>query len=89
MLENLNEIWLLTALVYAVVESLEKFGVSRKYAHLLAIPIGISISLLEFSTSNILNKIFYGVIIGILSVGTCDTACNVVDTFKDKAHERK
>lgn len=85
MLENLNEIGLLTALVYAVVESLEKFGVSRKYAHLLAI--GISISLLEFSTSNILNKIFYGVIIGILSVGTCDTACNVVDTFKAKVNK--
>ena len=87
MLENLNEIRLLTALVYAVVESLEKFGVSRKYAHLLAIPIGISISLIEFSTSNISNKIFYGIIIGVLSVGTCDTSCNIVAIFKDKSNK--
>ncbi|AWK52176.1 hypothetical protein DIC82_14735 [Clostridium beijerinckii] len=87
MLENFNEIWLLTALVYAFVESLEKFGVSRKYAHLLAIPIGVIISFLQFSTSNILNKIFYGVIIGVLSVGTCDISCNIVDTFNDKSNK--
>ena len=84
MLENFNEIWLLTALVYAFVESLEKFGLCRKYAHLLAIPIGISVSILAFPTSNIINKIFYGIIIGILSVGTCDTACNIAGTLKDK-----
>jgi len=87
MLENYNEIWILTALVYAFVESLEKFGLSRKYAHLLAIPIGISISLIEFSTSNLSNKIFYGIIIGVLSVGTCDTSCNIVDSFKDKSNK--
>ena len=87
MLENLNDIAILTALVYSFVESLEKFGLSRKYAHLLAIPIGIIISLLEFSTINISNRIFYGVIIGVLSVGTCDTACNMVDTFKDKVNK--
>lgn len=84
MLENFNEIALLTAIVYAFVESLEKFGVSKKYAHLLAIPAGIGISLLGFSASTIPNKIGYGVIIGVLSVGTCDTTCNIVDTFKNK-----
>jgi hypothetical protein len=87
MLENFNEIWLLTSLVYALVESFEKFGVCKKYAHLSAIPIGISISILEFSTGTILNKIFYGIIIGVLSVGTCDTACNIIDTFKDKSNK--
>ncbi len=89
MLENLKEIWILTALVYAFVESLEKFGLKKKYAHLLAIPIGICLSLLQFSTSNILNKIFYGIIIGVLSVGTCDTACNIVNSIKDTDKDNK
>lgn len=87
MLDNLNEIWSLAVLVYAFVESLEKFGISRKYAHLLAIPIGIIMSFLEFPTNTILNKILYGIVIGVLSAGTCDTACNIIDTFKDKCNK--
>lgn len=84
MLENLNEIWILAALVYAAIEALEKFGLKRKYAHLLAIPMGICVSFLKFSTSNILNKIISGIAIGVLSVGTCDTACNIADTLTGK-----
>lgn len=84
MLENLEEIWILAALVYAVVESLEKFGMKRKYAHLLAIPIGVCVSFLKFSTSSILNRIVSGIAIGVLSVGTCDTACNIAGTLADR-----
>lgn len=83
MLEHLKDIGLLTALVYSIVESLEKFGLSKKYSHLLAIPIGISLSLLELPVTGVLNRVFYGLIIGIISVGTCDTVCNIVNTFKD------
>lgn len=87
MIDHLKDIGLLAALVYAIVEGLEKLGIRRKYAHLLAIPIGIGISFLGFPSEAILNKIFYGVIIGILSVGTCDTACNAVDIFKNKINK--
>lgn len=87
MLENLDEIWILAALVYAVVESLEKFGLKRKYAHLLAIPLGIGASFLKFSTSSILNRIVSGIAIGVLSVGTCDTACNIAGTLADKKNK--
>ena len=86
MLGNSNDILLLTSLVYSFVESLEKFGLRKKYAHLLAIPIGIIISVLEFPAFSILNKIFYGIVIGVLSIGTCDTACNIADIVKDNPH---
>lgn len=82
MFNYLKEIGLLTAVVYGIVESLEKFGVKKKYAHLLAIPIGIIVSIIGFPIDAMVNKILYGVIIGILSVGSCDTACNVVSVFK-------
>jgi hypothetical protein len=87
MLDYLRDIGLFTALVYAIVESLEKFGISKKYAHLVAIPIGIGISFLGFPVNGVMNKVFYGVIIGLLSVGTCDTACNAVGIFKDKVNK--
>lgn len=79
MLNYLKEMGLLTAVVYGIVESLEKFGVKKKYAHLLAIPIGIIVGIIGFPTDTIVNKILYGIIMGVLSVGICDTVCNVVN----------
>ena len=67
MLDDLKNISLLTAVVYGLVESLEKFGLKRKYAHILALPIGILISFLGFQTEKILIKILYGIIIGIVA----------------------
>ena len=85
MLSYLKDIGLLTVLVYSIVESLEKFGVKRKYAHLLAIPIGVIISILGFPAEVILTRVIYGFVIGILSVGSCDTVCNAVDVFKKRS----
>jgi len=82
MINYLKEIALLTALVYSIVESFEKFGLKRKYAHMLALPIGVIISFLGFPVESILNRILYGITIGILSVGTCDTVCNAVNIIK-------
>lgn len=85
----IKDIALLTAVVYSLVESFEKFGLKRKYAHILAIPIGILTGFLGFPLEMIANRIFYGLIIGILSVGTCDTACNIVSIIRKETDNTK
>lgn len=82
MINYLKEIVLLTAVVYSIVESLEKFGLKEKYAHILAIPIGIIVGFLGFPFEGIVNKFIYGIIMGILSVGSCNMTCNIVKIMK-------
>jgi hypothetical protein len=85
MIEHLKDIWIFAAIVYAIVEGLKKFGLNKKYAHILALPISIGLSVWGFPVDGVMNKVIYGVIIGILSVGSCDTACNVVNVFKENS----
>ena len=73
-----TELGLLVALVYSIVESLEKFGLDRKFAHLTAIPLGILSSFGLLQCASIREYFMKGLFIGIGAVGTCDTACNVV-----------
>ncbi|WHH57882.1 hypothetical protein [Petroclostridium sp. X23] len=75
---------LLIPIVYALVETLEKFGLKRKYAHLLAIPLGILVSFLGLDNLLIREYVFYGILIGVGAVGTCDTLCNAVGVLKDE-----
>ena len=76
------ELGLLIALVYSIVESLEKFGVDRNLAHLTAIPLGILSSFTLLQCTSIREYLIKGLVIGIGAVGTCDTACNVVKKVK-------
>lgn len=77
----------LILVAYAIVETLEKFGVKRKYAHLAAIPIGLALSFLVLNGITLAGHILYGILIGLGAVGSCDTLCNIVDTLqKDKSN---
>lgn len=71
-------------LIYAIVESLEKFGLNRKTAHLLAIPLAIISSFAWLPGVSIKDHILKGLLIGIAAVGTCDSTCNLVDLAKGK-----
>lgn len=77
------ELLILIGFVYAIVESLEKLGLSRRIAHLLAIPLGILSSFGLLQCASILECFAKGLLIGICAVGTCDTACNILAKFKD------
>lgn len=72
----------LIAVVYGIVETLEKFGMERKYAHLLAIPMGFLTSFLFLNCSTFKEYMLMGLLIGIGAVGTCDTICNTVNSIK-------
>ncbi len=63
----------LIPIVYIIVETLEKFGLQKKYAHLLAIPLGGIFSFGLLLNMSVYQHILYGVIIGIGAVGSCDT----------------
>jgi len=77
------DIGILVVLVYSIVETLEKFGINRKYAHLLAIPLGIVCSLFALHGS-MKELIIKGLLIGFGSVGACDASCNIVDWVNSK-----
>jgi hypothetical protein len=66
----------LIPIVFAIVETIERLGVKRNVAHLLAIPIGIIISFGIFPDKNIFENIVFGLLIGFGAIGTCDTICN-------------
>lgn len=72
----------LVTVIYGIVETLEKFGLKKKYAHLLAIPLGILGSFFFIPSISTREHFIYGTLAGFISVGTCDTLCNVVDNIK-------
>lgn len=76
------EITLLIAFVYAIIESLEKLGLNRKSAHLLAIPFGILCSFGLLQCTSVKEYLMKGIFIGLGANGTCDTACNIIDNVK-------
>ncbi|MFZ5353660.1 MAG: hypothetical protein ACOZCL_13195 [Bacillota bacterium] len=67
---------ILISIVFGIVEIAERTGLKRKYAHLLALPLGILLSYLAFEGIPIYQHIFFGAVVGICAVGTCDTICN-------------
>jgi len=73
------ELWFLAALVYGIVETLEKFGLRRRFAHLLAIPLGVLSSFSLLTCNSPKDYILKGLVIGISAIGVCDTTCNIVD----------
>ena len=77
------------AFVYAIVESLEKFGLSRRIAHLLALPLGIITSYAYLPGTSIREHLLKGMLIGLAAVGTCDSTCNVIDLSKRKVGLKK
>ena len=76
------ELWFLAVLVYGIVETLEKFGLRRRFAHLLAIPLGILSSFSLLTCNSLKDYIFEGLVIGIFAIGACDTTCNIVDVAR-------
>lgn len=78
-----TELGLLVALVFSIVESLEKYGLDRKFAHLIAIPLGILSSFGLLQCTSIQEYLIKGLFIGIGAVGICDTVCNVVATVQE------
>lgn len=79
-----NKILLLTTLIYGIVETLEKFGLKKQLAHPIAIPLGIIGSFFILPSTSLYEHIINGIYAGLMSVGTCDTLCNVVDRVKEK-----
>ncbi len=79
-----SKVIILITIVYAIIETLEKFGLSKKYAHVLALPLGIISSFLLLELASSIDYVLYGIFIGLISVGTCDTFCNIVDIIKPK-----
>lgn len=75
------------AVIYGIVETLEKFGVARKYAHLIALPLGVLCSFLFLEFSSPSEYILNGLLFGLVSVGSCDTFCNIVNSIKEKKNE--
>jgi hypothetical protein len=83
-----TKILILTSLVYGIVETLEKFGLEKKYAHLLALPLGILGSFVIIPATSIAEYVLHGIYAGLLSVGTCDTLCNIVSSASKKISEK-
>jgi hypothetical protein len=84
MFVSFDAIGLLAAIDYTIVEILERFGMKRKHAHLLAIPIGIVLGIISFQDVVFYRKVIYGMFVGILSVGSCDTLCNVKNLMEKR-----
>jgi len=66
----------LIPIVLVIIETIEKLGVKKNIAHLLALPIGIIISFGVIPDKNIFENIVYGILIGFGAIGTCDTIYN-------------
>lgn len=79
----------LIPVVFAIVEALVKLGVKRNIAHLCALAIGVLVSFLVIDGKTITENIIYGLLIGLGSIGTCDTVCKNVDIIKEKKSARK
>lgn len=74
----------LIPIVYALVETAEKFGLKRKIAHVCAIPLGILVCYVGLGNKNLINCLFYGILVGLGAIGSCDTICNIAEIVKPK-----
>lgn len=66
----------LIPVVCAVVEAAARLGLKRKFAHLLALPLGPALCFLVMRDKTVAERILYGIIIGLGSIGTCETCRN-------------
>lgn len=78
----------LIPVVFIIVETLEIFGVKQKYAHLLAIPLGIIFSFGVLQNISEYQNLLYGIIIGIGAVGSCDTLTHIREIFDDNEEKQ-
>jgi len=74
----------LIPVVFAIVETIERLGVKKNIAHLLALPIGIIISFAIIPDKNVFEHIVFGILIGFGAIGTCDTICNGKEVVNGK-----
>ncbi|GEM_PF-799158 len=66
----------LIPVVCAVVEAMARLGLKRKIAHLLSLPLGLALCFLVMRDKTVAERILYGLVIGLGSIGTCETCCN-------------
>jgi len=78
------EFAVLVPIVFAIVETIEKLGVKKNIAHLLALPVGIVISFAVIPGKNVFETIVKGILIGFGAIGTCDTICNGKEVMNGK-----
>lgn len=83
-----SKIGILIAVVFGIVEIAEKFGLAKKYAHLIALPLGILGSFLFLKLPSASDHIIYGLFTGIAAVGSCDTICNVIGNIQDPENKK-
>ena len=76
----------LIPVVYAIVETAEKFGLKRSVAHLCALPLGILVSFLAFPNKTVTENFIYGILLGFGAIGTCDSVCNAMELIKNKVN---
>jgi hypothetical protein len=77
-----SKIGILIAVVFGIVEILEKFGLAKKYAHLIALPLGVMGSFFFLNLPSTGEYVIYGLFSGVAGIGTCDTLCNVFGNIK-------
>lgn len=77
------DLWFLMSVVYAIVETLEKHGIKRSIAHLLAIPVGVLSSFAFLHCHSVKDCVIKGIFIGIAAVGACESTCNIADIAKN------
>jgi len=82
-----SKLGILIVVVFGIAEILEKFGLAKKYAHLITLPLGILGSFVFLQCSSTSEYIVYGLFSGIAATGTCDTICNVVSNLKNHNDE--
>lgn len=74
---------------FAIIEALVKIGLKRNLAHLCALPLGVLISFLVIDNKSVIENLIYGLLIGLGSIGTCDTICKNVEIIKAKRNPHK
>ncbi|QZY54368.1 hypothetical protein [Crassaminicella profunda] len=83
-----SKIGILIAVVFGIVETLEKFGLAKKYAHLIALPLGVIGSFFFLELPSTAEYIIYGLFSGVAGIGTCDTLCNVLGNIKEHTNKK-
>lgn len=77
----------LIAVIYGIIETIEKLGLDKKYAHLIALPLGVLFSFLFLEYPSPSEYVLNGLSFGLVSVGSCDTFCNIRNAVKELKKE--
>lgn len=79
----------LIPIVLAIVKTIEKLGVRKNIARLLALPIGIVVSFGVIPDKNVFEHIVFGLLIGFGAIGTCDAVCNGKEVINGNKKSKK